>query len=623
MARRDDGLRRRPLAGLAAPGASETLIRPLVSVIVCSRGRGRFLRKAIRSVLCQDMEDLELVLVEAGRAPGVPVPGRRGIEVKRVFAWRRTPGAARAAGLAAATGELIAYCDDDDEWLPNHLSVLLRALKDHPGATLAYGDSRWRYNIRKPDDVPYSFSYDPWTLTRANYIFATDVLHRAQSAREAGGFDPGLASMEDWDLWLRMSQHGRFIHVPRVLSLHRWHESCVSVKRERMDAGRVGEKNRGLIRRICRAVPPRFDKSTWHRGHRELIWFSHLQEDSGFGRVGLALARALQRVGVKIIMAPLISRSSGPADFSRAFERWDHWGRIGFFYHFIPKSTLPCARLVRYTMWESSALPRGHVASYNHDADLLYVPCRQNAEDFKRGGVRPPIKVLHHAVDPRDFPLLSRPRRTIFTFGTFGYAQARKGTDVLIRAFRDAFANGERARLIILMPTEPDSHLVGLTGGDSRIVFRARKLGQAGLLRFLKSLDAFVLPSRGEGFGLCGLEAMSTGLPLIATDWSGPSEYLDPSCTYPLRYVLRNPQHNAWHRRELVSKDWTFGKFSGRWAEPSLAHLRELMRHLFENPEEARRKGRLAAALTRRRWTWRRVALQVRRDLDELAARRP
>jgi glycosyltransferase involved in cell wall biosynthesis len=129
------------------------------------------------------------------------------------------------------------------------------------------------------------------------------------------------------------------------------------------------------------------------------------------------------------------------------------------------------------------------------------------------------------------------------------------------------------------------------------------------LLELLGRMDAFVLPSRGEGFGLCGLEAMATGLPLIATGWSGPAEYLDPGDSFPLDYRLVDAGGTASNHVH----------YHGLWAEPDYEHLRYLLRWLFEHPEEAAARGRRAAERVRADWSWDRPALQICHDLDDIA----
>jgi glycosyltransferase involved in cell wall biosynthesis len=86
--------------------------------------------------------------------------------------------------------------------------------------------------------------------------------------------------------------------------------------------------------------------------------------------------------------------------------------------------------------------------------------------------------------------------------------------------------------------------------------------------------DAFVLPSRGEGWGRPHVEAMSMALPVLATNWSGPTAFLDEEVGYPI---------------EIEGLEDAGGGL--KWARPSAAHLRRMMRRVVERPEEAREKG--------------------------------
>ena len=104
--------------------------------------------------------------------------------------------------------------------------------------------------------------------------------------------------------------------------------------------------------------------------------------------------------------------------------------------------------------------------------------------------------------------------------------------------------------------------------------------------RIYSSSDAFVLPSRGEGWGRPHVEAMSMGLPIIATNWSGITAYLDESVGYPLAVDSISPV------QVMSDSEWWFRGLS--WAQPSVSHLRQLMRRVYENREEAREKGRAA-----------------------------
>jgi glycosyltransferase involved in cell wall biosynthesis len=586
---------------------------PLISVLVCTYNRLHLLPRALASVLRQDCPDYEVLVVDDGSTPPVEAPGPAGGRVRLVRTEHRGVGAARAAGLRAARGEFIAYCDDDDEWLPNHLSALLAYLRDHPGVALVYADSEW-HQPGAPPGLPYSFDHEGTLLREMNYIFPTDVLHRAGAARAVGGFDSSLEAYEDWDLWLRMSRTFTLRHLPVVLGRHHWHEGCVTAAnpwqiwdrvywyaRDALPTASVADRH-DLVPDAAKARP--FDRSTWRDGRRELIWRSVMRAGEGYGTVGRQLLLTLEHLGVDIIMAP--TRDQPVRGFERFYKPLDHWGKLAFYCDYrLRPGVLPCERVVSHSMWESTLVPPEHVAEVNRSAALQYVPCRQNADAYRACGLRVPIKVLHYGVDPQEFPYLERPAREVFTFGSFGDFSPRKGIDVLVRAFEQEFAPGEPVRLVLKTAgRSPDYEI-----RDERVCLRSGYLDRQQLLEFLRGLDAFVLPSRGEGFGLCGLEAMATGLPLIATNWSGPAEYLDPLDSFPLNYRLVDVQ----------STEATRIRYFGQWAEPDLEHLRHLLRWLYEHPREAAERGQRAADRVHERWTWERIGRQVCQDLDAVA----
>ena len=587
---------------------------PLVSVIICTYNRPAPLQMALHSVLQQDIQDFEIIVVDDGSDPCVELQAVHGERVRLVRSDHGGIGSARSEALKHVRGAFVAYCDDDDEWKPNHLSTLLAFLLDHPEVDLVYADSEWEQEGCHPS-VAFSIDYDLSELLSNNYIFATDVMHRTQAAREVGGFDASLQASEDWDLWLRMSQRCVLWHLRSALSIHHWYGDCVSSSELHWYEGEK-VKARHVRRLAEEGVAPnhqpvhsqgrihQFDPETWQEGHRDLIWHSIMNQTHSYGHVARRLLLTLEGLGVDITMAPFGNQPV--ADFERFYKPVDHYGRLAFYYHYSPEiGTLPFERLVVYSMWESRSVPREHVEEINRAASLLYVPCRQNMEDFEASGVRIPIKVLHHGVDSNCLPYLERPTRDTFTFGTFGNLSIpRKGANVLIRAFQDEFCSADPVRLILKSSRPPSFQL-----SDPRIRIISGFVDPPSLLEILREMDVFILPSRGEGFGLCGLEAMSTGLPLIATNWSGPQEYLSPDDSFPLSYRLEDAKGS------YVNDEGHFGL----WAEPDYEHLRYLMRYLYEHPGEARAKGRKASERVHREWSWNRIGNQICSDLDAVA----
>lgn len=122
-----------------------------------------------------------------------------------------------------------------------------------------------------------------------------------------------------------------------------------------------------------------------------------------------------------------------------------------------------------------------------------------------------------------------------------------------------------------------------------------RHLTTSKLARLYKSARALVQPSRGEGWGLPIAEAMATGTVAIATNWSGPTAYLNADNGLPLRV------------KKLVPSD---PGIPGQWAEPDIDHLRELLAWVVKNPEEADLLG-AEGRKTMLNYTPQRVAEQI------------
>lgn len=224
---RADGPKTRTLR--AASPASKSL----VSVVMPTRDRPDWLRRAVASVLTQTHRDLELIVVNDGGADVSHVLRELDHE-GRVVSLRlplpRDRSAARNAGLSLARGEYVAYLDDDDWWESDHLEILVGALA-RSGDAVAYSDSRYvreerrgtSYALTGTSDIPGA-EFDRDRLLIGNFLPILAVLHRRSLLDEAGGFDEDLGTHEDWDLWLRLSRHHRFRHVAKVTGNISWRD---------------------------------------------------------------------------------------------------------------------------------------------------------------------------------------------------------------------------------------------------------------------------------------------------------------------------------------------------------------------------------------------------------------
>jgi glycosyltransferase involved in cell wall biosynthesis len=194
----------------------------------------------------------------------------------------------------------------------------------------------------------------------------------------------------------------------------------------------------------------------------------------------------------------------------------------------------------------------------------------------------------------------------------------RKAPELLLRAFSETFSASEPVRLVIkISNTDPSIRVketirsLGLRSNGGRISYllnRSFPYTQLGSL--YRSADCFVSPSRGEGWGMPVLEAMACGLPTIATNWGGHTEFLAKHIAYPLRVRGTIPAR---------AKCPYYRGF--RWADPDEEHLRHLLRHVYENRDAARERGLRAAREVHARWTWDHAAERILKRIRVLADR--
>jgi glycosyltransferase involved in cell wall biosynthesis len=211
-------------------------------------------------------------------------------------------------------------------------------------------------------------------------------------------------------------------------------------------------------------------------------------------------------------------------------------------------------------------------------------------------GVTIPVHEIRWGIDPDAFPLIERPDDGIFTFGQYGTLTKRKGTDVLISAFQKAFPPNRCKNVRLLLKTAKNVFLFPINH-DLRIgVQRGENDGAEMIQQFLSKVDCLVYPTRGEGAGLPIPEALSTGIPVIATNWSGPVDYMNESCGWFVNYTMVDA-------KEFSGKE-TYNEPCGQWANPDEQHLIQLMRYAYEHQQECKEKGLYGARWVRENITW-------------------
>jgi glycosyltransferase involved in cell wall biosynthesis len=214
---------------------SSSACRPTVSVIIPTYNRARLLGEAIRSVLEQTFGDFELIVVDDGSEDESRSVVRRIDDPRLRYLERPHRGisAAMNAGLDEARGELVARLDSDDVWLPALLERTVAALRAHPeyGVVYARGQAvdlerglllaTRGAAPRFPQSHLASLLYDDFTCNIA-------VLVRRPVLDAAGPYDESLPYNEDWDLWIRVARHARFLFLDEVLARFRYHQDNIT-----------------------------------------------------------------------------------------------------------------------------------------------------------------------------------------------------------------------------------------------------------------------------------------------------------------------------------------------------------------------------------------------------------
>lgn len=207
---------------------------PQVSVVIPVYNRADLIDRAVESVLSQDVDDLEVLVVDDGSTDATPDAVRalseRDARVQLLQQENGGSGAARHTGLQAARGEFVAFLDSDDYWLPGYLSRQLNLLRDAEPDVVAVVCDGTAVERDKPDvshfaEVGYEAPADVptvietprqlWEPFMAPYIQGT--IYRRAALREVDAFSARLRNSDDFETLVRMSFAGRFIVNPESL----------------------------------------------------------------------------------------------------------------------------------------------------------------------------------------------------------------------------------------------------------------------------------------------------------------------------------------------------------------------------------------------------------------------
>lgn len=202
-----------------------------ISVVIPTYNHGAFLDEALASVFAQSAPALEVIIVDDGSIDDTAeVLRRHAGRIRVIQQTNRGVAAARNAGAAVATRELIAFLDADDAWLPSKLERQLSRFVADPALGLVHCgveeiDQHGRRLRSRLDGMEGWVAQEMLLFRRAVILGggSATVVRRAVF-EEVGGFDESMSTSADWDLYYRIARRYRVGFVPEVLVRYRVHD---------------------------------------------------------------------------------------------------------------------------------------------------------------------------------------------------------------------------------------------------------------------------------------------------------------------------------------------------------------------------------------------------------------
>jgi len=184
------------------------------------------LREAIQSVLHQDFEDFELIIVDDGSADGTSeVMKAYGGRVKVIeHSQNRGVSAARNRGILQAKGKYIAFLDSDDLWVKGKLRIQVAFLDENPHYPLCYTDEIWIRRGKRVNPMKKHSKYSGWIFEKCLplcIISPSSAMMRKNLFSKVGLFDEALPVCEDYDFWLRVSVRFPIFFINKKLIIKR------------------------------------------------------------------------------------------------------------------------------------------------------------------------------------------------------------------------------------------------------------------------------------------------------------------------------------------------------------------------------------------------------------------
>jgi glycosyltransferase involved in cell wall biosynthesis len=228
----------------------------------------RYLPHTLESILSQDYPRLEVIVVDGGSTDETPaILAGYGDRVLWVTGRDKGPSDAAHRGFQMANGDIFAWLNADDTFLPGAVRTAVAYLAAHPEIDVVYGEGWWIDEEGAVISRYPTLDWDPEVLERDCFICQPAAFIRASAYRRCG-LDPDINRSFDYDLWIRMAKQGfRFAAIPEYLANSRMHKGAKTI----YEREAVFQASMDLLRRHYGYIPLPwvFGYTTWQRDGRD------------------------------------------------------------------------------------------------------------------------------------------------------------------------------------------------------------------------------------------------------------------------------------------------------------------------------------------------------------------
>jgi len=196
-----------------------------VSIVIPTRNRPTWLRQALDSVLSQSYPPMEIIVIDDASENSHAYARIEELDSRVRYVRNERPlgpSGARNAGIYLASGELVAFLDDDDEWLPEKLEKQIREFLHDPEVGAVYCRCKW-CDLDTGTVYPHTGTHYaqgwilPEQLVEDHTCGAPTYVVRRDLLLSIGCFDTSLSGREDWDLTIRLAEHCKIAFVDEDL----------------------------------------------------------------------------------------------------------------------------------------------------------------------------------------------------------------------------------------------------------------------------------------------------------------------------------------------------------------------------------------------------------------------